>query len=232
MTEKRISGYSNNLEEIYNFLAIFYLKEPNFVLMTALLEKNIVFLQEILIGTDLYKQLELSYSDWRANPRFRRMIKEDYIRLLKNPMFSSLLPYETYNHNSNSLAKQYSRRDELLYEIISLYNSADGDFIPNSGEVADHIGSELTFLAKIVGKEMKASKSSNVVQVDHYAHLRCSFLANHMLIWLPDFCKDVNKKASTAFYRTVTDLTVYIVKMDYDNLQARFRLEQTAEGCC
>lgn len=232
MTEKRISGYNNNLEEIYSFLAIFYLQEPNFVLMTALLEKNIVFLQEILKGTDLYKQLELSYSEWLASPRFRRIIKEEYIRLFKNPMFSSLLPYETCNHNSNSLAKQYSRRDELLCEIISFYNSDDGDFIPNSGEVADHISSELTFAAKIVGKEMKAVKSGDEVQVDNYAHLRCSFLANHMLVWLPNFCKDVNKKTRTAFYRTVTDITIYIVKMDYDNLQARFRSEQTAEGCC
>jgi TorA maturation chaperone TorD len=147
-------------------------------------------------------------------------------------MFSSVLPYETFNHNPHSLAKQYSGRDELLYEIISLYNSGNGDFIPNSGEAADHIGSELTFVAKIAGKEMKAFKSSNEIQVEHYARLRYSFLARHMLVWLPDFCKVVNIKASTAFYRTVTDLTVYIVKMDYDNLHARFRSEQTTEGCC
>ncbi len=231
MIEKRISGYSNYLAEIYSFLAICYLKEPNFVLMTALFEKNIELLRVILEGTELYKRLDLSYADWMANPRFRRKIKEDYIQLFQKALVFGKLPHEACNLNSKGLAKQNSGRDKLFYEIISLYNSDGGDFIPVREEATDHIGSELNFVAKIAGEEIRAEKFDNQIQAEYYARLRYNFLDKHMLLWLPDFCREVNTKASTAFYRTVTDLTVYIVKRDYDNLHARFRSEQTIEDC-
>ncbi len=232
MTEMKTFGYRNYLEEIYCFLAVCYLKEPKFGPTTALLEKNMEFLHKSLKGSELYKQVDLCYTDWLAHTRFRRKIKEDYIGLFQQSIIviSGLLPRETYYRDTHILTKHYNGKSSN--EIVSFYNSACPDFVPDSGEAPDHIGNELMFAANLVREAMKANQSGNQVLAEYYAHLRCSFLAKHMLRWLPDFCRDVHEKASTAFYRTVADLTIYFVRQDYDNLQARFKSEQVASGSC
>ena len=232
MTEMKTSEYRNYLVQIYCFLAECYLKEPKFVPMTALLEKNMEFLQKSLKGSELYKQVELCHTDWLAHTHFRRKIKEDYIRLFRQPLIviPGLLPCETYYRDQHISTKQYTSKSS--YEVVSFYKNACPDFVPDSGEAPDHIGNELTFAAKLAMEEVKADLFGNVVLANHYAHLRCSFLSKHMLIWLPNFCRDVNEKASTAFYRTVANMTIDFVRQDYDNLQARFQSERVPAGCC
>lgn len=228
-----ISGYRSNLEATYCFLADCYLREPKFVPMTALLEKNLEFLHKSLNRSELYKQFEHCYTNWLTNPRFRRKIQEDYTRLFQQPMIVTpgLLPSETYYRDQHISVKQYTSKS--AQEIVSFYKSACPDFILNSGEAPDHIGNELIFAGKLSREEVKAEQSGNWVMVNQYAHLRYSFFAKHLLVWLPDFCRYIHAKASTAFYRMVADLTNHFVRQDYDNLQARFEAqsEQVAGYC-
>lgn len=232
MVEAEALGYRYYLGEIYCFLALCFLKEPKFGTTTALLEKNIEFLHKSLNGSELFEQINHCYRDWLNHPRFRRKIQEDYMGLFQQPMIvtACLLPSETYYRDQHISVKQYTSAS--AHAIVSFYKSACPDFVPDNGEAPDHIGNELLFLARLAREEVKAEQSGNWPNVNHFAYLRCSFLAKHVLMWLPDFCRDIHVKASTAFYRVVADLTLHFVRQDYDYLQARFQSEQAASGCC
>lgn len=130
----------------------------------------------------------------------RRMCLEEYDRLFVGPGHVPCPPYESFWRDDvppylrRSLMGPCTEQLRLLYQQLGLRVAAA------SGELPDQVALELEALAVALA----APGSLSTAQ---------ALLSDHLMRWLPKFCRAVTHEATVPFFRDLASLTVIWLPM-------------------
>lgn len=111
-------------------------------------------------------------------------------------------PYESVYTSPERLLMQEARD-----EVLAVYREEGLSRSEALKEPEDHIAIEFEFMAHLCQKAVAAFEQGDRAACLASLEKQRSFLEQHLLVWVPDFCRDVEGAATTDFYRGVAQLT-------------------------
>ncbi|GMR21105.1 MAG: hypothetical protein BMS9Abin36_1704 [Gammaproteobacteria bacterium] len=197
----------------YWFVAELFLRRPDEAFLKSLadnfkqadqaaLAKNdaMALLQSSLRLTDL-SPLGMEYT------RLLRGIKQDY---------GPPPPYE-------SLYRENRLLGETTLAVLHHYQQAGYGEVEESVGPQDHIGAELKFMALLCHDEVTAWQQGKTSEAMTIRAAQLAFLAQHLLLWVPNYCDHLQQEARVSFYDAVAKLAAELLNEDHILLQAADR---------
>jgi len=127
----------------------------------------------------------------------------DYARLfLGVSRGSGAFPYESVYTSEGRLFMQEARD-----EVLKVFREEGLDRADDFTEPEDHVSLEFEFMAFLCHKTLDALQKCDDEDALGYLEKQKVFLDNHILNWVPTFCKDVERFAQTDFYKAAAKIT-------------------------
>ena len=136
---------------------------------------------------------------WRASAatdESRDEIERDYRELFVGPGHLLAPPWESV----------YTSEDHLIFEKSTLEVRAEyrkqGKQAPRlNRDPDDHISLELEFVRDLLGEVLAARGAGDQERADGLLRDHQRFVNEHLMVWLPPFCVDIDDNAQTHFVR-------------------------------
>lgn len=128
-------------------------------------------------------------------------IKRDYISLFLGPDLH-LSPHESL-HNY-PLGETPGLWGKAAREVQAMYHSAGLIVDEESNLIPDHLGVELLFMSYLAENDLAGQQRK--------------FMDEHLLLWVAEYCAEVEKHAATTFYKEVAILLKEFVVSDSEKL--------------
>ncbi|OGS55752.1 MAG: hypothetical protein A3K60_04285 [Euryarchaeota archaeon RBG_19FT_COMBO_56_21] len=170
----------------------------------AKLERMDAALREHGGGEELTNRLGILMSQIRslrdADQKGLTRLREDYVRLFRgiSSNYGPPPPYESVYRSETMMSEHAS-------EVRAIYREAGLEI--QGTEPPDHIGFELAFMGYLCGKEEKHREDGDLRMARSLASLQDDFLYNHILKWVPQFCRNILRYESP-LYGAVASLTI------------------------
>jgi len=139
----------------------------------------------------------------------------DYARIfLGAGVFEGVVasPYESVYTSEERLIMQESRD-----KVASVYKDNELKLKNTIDIPEDHIALELEFMAHLCREAMKLDGDRE--RVLRLLAEQKDFIERHIMNWVPAFCADIEKCASTDFYRAVAKITRGFINIDLEILE-------------
>ena len=94
----------------------------------------------------------------------------------------------------------------------------------------DHISVEFDLMANLAGHEARAWESDDLDQVANALEYQHEFMRDHLLRWVPTFCRKVIETAELEFYRGVARVTRDFLASEAEDIQRRKRLAESLQA--
>ncbi|MEM3551844.1 MAG: molecular chaperone TorD family protein, partial [Candidatus Bathyarchaeia archaeon] len=117
-------------------------------------------------------------------------------------------------HPSESAYKSGFIMERPMEEVLKAYREAGVDLKEDFKEPADHISTELQFMAYLCQKASESGLKGKKDELKRELERRIEFLNKHLLPWIPLFAKTISNAAETDFYRGLVILTKRFVELD------------------
>ncbi len=190
----------DKLTRLENFLLIKFPNHVNSVPMSELgdafrfLARGFQYpteLKFIQIGWEVIEKLSKDLSitvPTNTPPQNLKELQTEYVRLfISSPLGVAAPPYASYYMNKTGLLLQEGAQEALrFYREIGVEPE-------NSSEPPDHISLELAFVGMLLDQNR--------------VHLLNTFIKQHMMIWYPNFLKDLLKATPSYWYQQLGLLT-------------------------
>jgi TorA maturation chaperone TorD len=132
-------------------------------------------------------------------------------------------PYESVYTSKGRLLMQEARD-----EVVECFRKAEMMVQDKITEPEDHISFELEFLSHLGQMTIQSlQKGENDVAIRHLLSQQ-KFLQQHLIPWVPEFCKDIERLAESNFYKAVALITLGFLKLETD---LNKQLITSIEGC-
>lgn len=200
---ERLECACRSREDMYSLLSRLYRSEVDEGLLAAL--RDTLFPagepgEPIEEGSYLItKYLSNPWADLETD------LARDYVRcFIGNGLdaYSAAYPFESVYTSKRRLLMQDARADVLAsYRACGFDKSAEW----NEGE--DHLSVELEFMAALSRRAADALSAGDHADAEKALKVQKSFMAEHVLRWVPLMLSDVGKFAQTDFYRGVALFT-------------------------
>lgn len=135
-------------------------------------------------------------------------------------------PYESVFTSEKGLLMQEARD-----EVLAWYHRYGLGRSERYHECEDHVALEFEFFAFLIGKYLDASASGQAASAEQLLAAQRDFMQGHLVNWVPAFCRHVNLRAKTDFYRGLAQLTAAYVKRDFAALKETAGAFASAERC-
>lgn len=206
----------------YTWLSNFYLAEPSFETLRALLAEDVLSALEGLFmseGAGYMKRLKEFAQRLDEGATVR--VKREYQRLFSLSMKSGYVPpYESCIRGRSSPTRYGSFWGEGTNEVSNLYRSAGFDPIPQDDMLApDHLGLELVFMSVLCSREVEALEKDDREEVVRLRDLELKFLSEHLMKWLGGYVADLKTKTG-GVYSSIASLTKIFVEGDSEMLSS------------
>ena len=130
----------------------------------------------------------------------------------------NLIPYESF----------YVREDGMIESggdnpVIQFYEQFNYIVEKDKARIVspDHIGAELEFMYMLCDAQRKALKNSDAVAAKEFEDIQKSFMANHILKWMPLYLINVKNEAQTPLYHDGAMTGLEFILSDYEYLNAQ-----------
>lgn len=100
--------------------------------------------------------------------------------------------------------------DNLKNWLTEIYHEAGFD----NGlfdDPIDHISVELSFIHHLLTNAAKGLKEDDMTIINHFGELRCRFVNEHMVKWVPEFTRCILTNSKSPFYLQLSILTRTII---------------------
>jgi TorA maturation chaperone TorD len=134
--------------------------------------------------------------------KVRTDLASEYAALFLNASRRAVHPFESVYTSAERLIMQRAR-DEVLTE----YRKEGLDRVGDFREPEDHIAIELEFMAYLCQKAAGAVEAGDKAAALEYLNRQDSFLKKHLLVWVPEFCQDVQRATKIGFYKGIARIT-------------------------
>lgn len=118
-------------------------------------------------------------------------------------------PYESVYTSEYKLVMQEARDDMFHALADNGLGLKKGYDIPE-----DHIFIQMEFMAHLADETAKAMSSEDGEKAMALLEGQKKFITDHLLNWVPEFCNDVRRFASSDFYKGVATITERFIRMD------------------
>ena len=136
-------------------------------------------------------------------------LEVEYNRLFVGPGRPQALPYESaYRTPRGMLMGPAAQGVTQRYAEVGLVLAPDRHDLP------DHVATELGFMAYLAMQEAKAQDRDAQVWINRER----AFLKDHLMAWLPHFCREVQQASRHPFYTALADLTLAFTSIDARSL--------------
>jgi TorA maturation chaperone TorD len=109
---------------------------------------------------------------------------------------------------------------EAAMQVKEVYTDSGYNTKLNGNEPPDYVGIELDFLRFLCKKEAEAWQADDQSKASDYREKEYEFLCNHVVEWVPRFCKEVLTHARENFYQGIARLTEGFVLIETERLQS------------
>lgn len=130
-------------------------------------------------------------------------LKTDYVALFIGPGKMHAPVWESVYYSEDSLIFQ-----ERTIAVRQWYRRFGVESERRNQEPDDHIGLELSFMARLATLGLQAYEEQDQARFSNFLTAQKKFYSEHLLQWGPAFAKLVIKHAKTDFYRGVGYLTL------------------------
>lgn len=202
MEKERLRSIAENRSKTYWFLSSLYLIRPDRTFLDDLrlrmvsldeqsdqeLARGLKTLGDALNDSDTVQLAERLAVEFT---RLFRGIKENY---------GPPPPYESVYRESGLVG-------EITLAVITRYLEAGFGTIDESAGPQDHIGVELKFMSLLCYKERNAWAQEQTDEAITSLKLQKRFLDEHLLCWVPSYCRRIQEETKESFYSGVAMLT-------------------------
>ena len=83
-----------------------------------------------------------------------------------------------------------------------------------------HAGIELEFMARLCRKELDAMTGGDEGAVWDVRRTQQTFVRDHLLVWMPRMCDDLEARAKSGLYRGLAQMTRRFLSLEREELDA------------
>jgi len=127
-------------------------------------------------------------------------LKDEYNRLFTSRTDTSAYPCSCHYINVEVEGK------DLIEWLTDFYTMA-GFSTVHFKKPPDHICTELKFIYHLHYSAAREFKKNNISRISHLSDLRCQFIHDHMIHWIPDFTHSILFNSKSPFYLQLSILT-------------------------
>lgn len=98
------------------------------------------------------------------------------------------------------------KETDHLLKIVTFYQKAGLKVSERMTERMDYLGIELAFMAELCGREHAMASRKDPANHREVLAQEKEFLENHMLRWVPEYCRQVAELAKTDFFKGIAFL--------------------------
>lgn len=167
----------------------------------------------------------------RRNSSTRQEMAVDYARNIlgmgaRSKDDRTAMPYESLFTSESRLLMQDSRDEVFRAFKKSRLKLADGVDVPE-----DHLSFMFEYLAIMSDRAIEALKDDSLEEAHVNLSIQQTYMEEHLLNWIDDFCRALLASASTPFYRGVAKVTQAFVHSDADTVEEMLAcIDAAAEG--
>ncbi len=122
-------------------------------------------------------------------------------------------PYESVYTSTEHLVMQEARD-----KVLAMYRHFGLDRDENLNMPEDQLGLELEFMAYLCNECKQALHEEDYSKAAKFIDTQTTFLKEHLLNWVPSFCNDVARCASSDFYLAIAKMTNGYLTLDQEIL--------------
>jgi TorA maturation chaperone TorD len=111
-------------------------------------------------------------------------------------------PYESVYTSPDRMLMQQGRD-----QVLAAYRSQGLDKVREFKEPEDHIAIELEFMAYLCQQTAEKLQQGDLSAAQTALLRQQAFLDDHLMVWAPEFCRDLVRRSRSDFYRGVAMLT-------------------------
>lgn len=126
-----------------------------------------------------------------------------------HPAYGPPPPYESVYRGAQFMG-------EVTLSVIRAFHDAGFEQIETSVGPADHIVSELKFMAALCFREQEAWERGESDRALQWVLQEKRFLDDHIMKWIPAFCDALKKSAKERYFVCLADLTLEACESDTD----------------
>ena len=211
MDENRTAA--KHRSNIYGMLALAYRQE-----MTSDLLKHVKDPRFLGVLNDLETEETEGIDAFFQKPESELLedLAVEYTRLFLGPG-KHVSPHESVHHQRDDgqwgkLWGASTAKVKKLVESTGLTYSEDFKGLP------DHIAVELEFMQQLTLREEQAWMDADVDATVSCRQAEKKFIDEHLVRWIPDFCKNVIQQAELPFYRALAALTRSFIEFEIQEM--------------
>lgn len=130
----------------------------------------------------------------------------DYTRLFLGPTDLLARPYGSW-----WLTGEKTLMQDATVAILGLYREGGFEMDEGFRELPDHVAAELEFLYLLLYRRVQARQAGDIPGAERYTRLHRRLLTEHLGRWAEPFADAIARHAGTAFYRSLAQLTRWVV---------------------
>jgi len=196
---------------IYNFLAAIYRQELNAEFLQQIKEPRF---------TDLLSDMGIQFEEDLERKPEEELLEDlamEYTRLFLGPG-KHISPHESIHHQRDD-GKWGQLWGLSTADVKNFIQTAGFQHQPNFKGLPDHISVEFEFMGQVAWREAQALKEEDKDGVRYCRDIQKQFIRNHLIRWIPAFCKLIIEEAELSFYRAMAELTRNFIEYENDAIE-------------
>ena len=197
--------------DIYGFLAMVYRQEVTSDFLDQI--KDPRFLGVL---SDLGIQFDDDFFQKPAEELLEELAVE-YAWMFIGPG-KHISPHESVHHEKDN-SKWGQLWGDATVEVKKFIETTGLDYQPDYKGLPDHISVELEFMQQLTLREEQAWEDADTEGANYCRNIQKKFIEEHLVPWIPVFCKKVIERAELPFYRDLAALTRNFIEFEKDEIK-------------
>ncbi len=207
---------------VYGALATLFLDPPSAELVSGLLDLSASADTAELFGGPGAACLRRYAAAYRGDIG---PLQQEFHDLFRVPLGRYVMPYEAVYRDERVVGEARARgllMGPSTLAVMAAYRESGLHVSSEAGELPDHVGIELSFMALLCGREQEAWQAADQEGARRIMRREQRFLEEHLLRWVPALSRRIAENAQTDFYRGVALLTEEFLLADAATLARAF----------
>ncbi len=117
-------------------------------------------------------------------------------------------------HESVQIGRDGILNDATTVRVSHFIEVAGYEFRADSKRYPDHICSEFEFMEAFISKQTEAIADGDLEEAETSKMLQDEFLQQHLVLWIPQFCNEIEQSAKSPLYKTLGRAVSAFIKME------------------
>ena len=117
-------------------------------------------------------------------------------------------------HESVQIGRDGILNDATTVRVSHFIEVAGYEFRADSKKYPDHICSEFEFMEALISRQIEAIEGGDLKEAETSEMLQEEFLQRHLVLWIPQFCDEIELSAKLPLYKALGRAVSAFIKME------------------